>query len=164
MQNGLFSGKTDTAFAPNEIISRAMMVTVLYRAEGEPEITGTATFADVDANAYYAKAVAWGQQNGMIKGYSETEFAPDESITREQIAAIIYRYAQYKGVAPTGAWAIRLDYADLAEISDYAAEAVMYCKLKGIMQGKDNNNFAPQDNATRAEIAALMHRFIEANK
>lgn len=158
------SGVSDTDFAPEEKITRGMFVTVLYRAENEPEVNKSIPFADVKADMYYANAVVWAEQNGIVSGMSETEFAPDEFITREQIAAIVYRYAKYKNVAPTDAWAIRLDYADIAEISDYALEGVMYCTLKGIMQGKDNNMFAPEDNATRAEIAAVLNRFIEGNK
>ena len=84
-------------FTPDGNITRAMMITVLYRAEGEPEVIGEATFEDIDKNAYYAKAVVWGQQNGIIKGYSEAEYAPEQDILREQIAAIMHRYAKYKG-------------------------------------------------------------------
>ncbi len=164
VENGLFGGTSDTTFEPDSDITRGMFITVLYRAEGEPSVDASETFTDIDKNAYYGKAVIWGKQNGIIQGVSDTEFAPDRNITREQMAAMMFRYASYKGAAPTGAWAIRLDYADLDSISEYAAESVMYCKLKGIMQGKDNNNFAPQDNATRAETAAILQRFIEGNK
>lgn len=98
-----------------------------------------------------------------MNGVSETEFAPDKEITREQVAAMILRYANYKGIAPTGNWVIELEYADTAEISDYAVEGVMYCSINSIMQGKSGNRFAPKDSATRAEIAAILNRFIESN-
>lgn len=160
-QNKLFSGISNTNFAPNEPLTRAMLVTVLYRAEGEPAVNKSTTFADVESGSYYENAVIWAQQNGIINGISETEFAPDVNITREQIAAIIYRYAKLKNTAPEGTWAIRLDYADLADLSDYASEAVMYCKLKNIMQGRENNKFAPKANTTRAETAAILQRFLE---
>ena len=162
--NGLFKGTSDTTFNPNAPLTRAMLVTVLYRAEGKPKVSGITSFSDLEKGQYYLDAVCWAQVNGIVNGVSETEFAPNNNITREQIAAIMHRYAQYKGVAPTGAWAIRLDYADLTDISDYAAEAVMYCKLNNIMTGRENNNFAPKDNVTRAEAAAILHRFIENNK
>lgn len=158
-ENGLMSGVTNTEFAPEGTLTRGMLVTVLYRAEGSPAVNKSIAFGDVDASAYYLAAVNWAQKNGIVSGISETEFAPDENITREQIATIIYRYAKFKGIAPEGAWAIKLDYADLDEISDYAAEGIMYCTMKGIMKGKDNNSFAPKDNATRAEIAAILQRF-----
>ncbi len=165
IENGLFNGTTENTFAPNEIITRAMMVTVLYRAEGEPEVTGETSFEDVDAGAYYAKAVAWGQQNGIIKGYSETEFAPDQNITREQIAAIMHRYAQYKGYdVSAGENTNILSYDDVDSISGYAIAAMQHAVGSGLMNGKTESTLNPLDNATRAEIAAILHRFIEANK
>ena len=95
---------------------------------------------------------------------TETTFEPDNSITREQIAAIIFRYARYKGDKPDGAWAIHLDFGDAAEISDWASEAVMYCKLKGVMTGDNMNMFNPKSNTTRAEAAAVLQRFYTAVK
>lgn len=163
-ENGMMSGMTETLFAPDAALTRGMLVTVLYRAEGEPAVNRSIPFADVKADSYYADAVNWAQQNGIVSGVSEEEFAPDENITREQIATIMFRYAKYQGVAPEGAWAIRMDYADVADIADYATEGVMYCTLKGIMQGKDNHMFAPKENATRAEIAAILGRYIAANQ
>jgi len=163
-QNGLFNGVSISEFAPNSPMSRAMLVTVLHRAEGSPEPASVSTFTDVASGAYYEKAVSWAFANGIITGYSDTQFAPDDNITREQIAAIMLRYATYKGNGPVGAWAIRLDYADLDQVSDYAAEAVMYCTMKGIMQGKGNNMFAPKDHATRAEFATVLKKYIENNQ
>ncbi len=159
-ENGLMNGTKSTIFAPNTPITRAMFVTLLWRAEGKPQTNFAMTFEDIDTDGYYAEAVRWSASEKIVKGYSETEFAPDDKITREQIATIMFRYAQYKGTAPTGAWAIRMDYADLSEISDWAQEAVMYGKLSGMMQGKDNNMFAPKDHTTRAEAAAILHRFM----
>ncbi len=165
VENGLFNGTTASTFAPNGIITRAMMVTVLYRAEGAPEVAGEATFTDIDENAYYAKAVVWGQQNGIIKGYSETEFAPDQNITREQIAAIIHRYAQYKRIdVSVGENTNILSYDDFDSISEYAIASMQYAVGAGLIKGKTEATLNPLDNATRAEIAAILHRFIEANK
>lgn len=166
-ENGLMSGMSETSFAPNDKLTRAMLVAVLYRVDGEINAVDNImddSFEDVDKDAYYADAVYWAKSNGIVSGTTDTTFAPNENITREQIAAIILRYAQYKDIAPTGAWAIRLNYTDLEDISDYAVEAVMYCKLKEIIQGKDDNTFAPNDYATRAETAAILHRFMEMNK
>lgn len=161
---GLMAGAEQNYFAPDDMLTRGMLVTTLYRAEGEPTVAKKATFADVSEDMYYASAVSWATENGIVNGISENAFAPDESITREQIAAIIYRYAAYKGIAPTGALAIGLDYDDTAQIADYATEGVMYCTLKGIMQGKGAGLFAPKDAATRAEIAAILQRFFENSK
>lgn len=164
-QNGFFNGLTDTTFAPNTNITRAMFVTVLYRAENEPKVSGETTFEDVDTTAYYAKAVVWGQQNGIIKGYSETEFAPDENITREEIATIMHRYAQYKGYdVSVGENTNILSYDDFNSISEYAIASVQYAAGSGLMKGKTESTFNPKDNVTRAETASILHRFIEANK
>lgn len=162
--NKLMKGIEEFKFGPDDSLTRAMLVTVLYRAEGEPAVNRSIPFGDLDMSDYYADAVIWAHQNEIVKGVTENEFDPNGNITREQIAAIIFRYAKYKGIAPEGAWAIKLDYADLSEVSDYAVEAVMYCKVAGIMQGKEDNKFGPQDNATRAEVSAILHRFIESNK
>lgn len=159
-QNRLFFGVSDTEFAPNEPLTRAMLVTVLYRAEGEPTVNKDISFLDVESGSYYENALIWANQNGIVNGVSETEFAPDINITREQIAAIIYRYAKLKNTAIEDAWEIQLDYTDLANISDYALEAVMYCKDKDIMQGRENNTFYPKSNATRAETATILQRFL----
>lgn len=164
VKKGLFNGTGSRSFDPNMPITRGMLVTILYRSEGEPKASGNIPFADVAQDSYYANAVIWAKENGIVSGISETEFAPDVNITREQLAAIMFRFAKYKGTAPTGAWAIRLNYTDLESISDYAAEAVMYCTLKGIMQGRENNRFAPQENAVRAEAAAILLRFIGENQ
>lgn len=161
---GLMNGTSDTEFAPGVSLTRAMLVTVLWRLEEEPVVNYLMPFGDIAQETWYAEAVRWAASEGIVNGVTDTSFAPDSNITREQIATIMYRYAQYKDVAPTGTWAIQLDYSDLADISDYAMDGVMYCKLKGIMQGKDNNNFAPKDNATRAEIATILQRFVEGNK
>ena len=162
-ENGLMNGTDETHFAPDMPLTRAMLVTILYRLEGEPRVSGITSYSDLEPGQYYLDAVCWAQINCIANGISDTLFAPNDNITREQIAAIMFRYARYKETAPTGAWAIRLDYADLAEISDYALEGVMFCKLKGIMQGKGENNFAPKDNATRAEAAAILERFIKSD-
>ena len=165
VENGFMRGTSNTTFAPDGIITRAMMVTVLYRAEGEPEIKGTTTFEDVDTGAYYANAVVWAQQNGIVKGVSETEFAPDDNITREQIAAIMHRYAQYKGYdVSVGENTNILSYTDAESISEYAIAPVQYAVGSGSMKGKSESTLNPLDNATRAEIAAILHRFVEANK
>ena len=159
------NGTTISTFSPNELITRAMLVTILYRNEGEPEVAFDVTFKDIDANAYFAKAVVWGQQNGIINGYSETEFAPGQNITREQIATIIHRYMIYKGYDTTvNEGASSTDYTDYADVSGYAKDAVSYAISSGLLNGKTETTLNPLDNATRAEIATILQRFIEANK
>ena len=165
IEKDIFRGTAETTFTPNGNITRAMMITVLYRAEGEPEVTGEATFEDIDENAYYAKAIVWGQQNGIIKGYSETEYAPEQDILREQIAAIMYRYAKFKGYdVSVGENTNILSYNDYDSISEYAVISMQWAVGSGMIKGRTESTLNPLDNATRAEVAAILHRFIEANK
>ena len=162
VENKLMNGVSDTEFAPNNTLTRAMLVTVLYRNAGEPEVTEAASFADVDADSWYAKAVVWAEANGIVNGVSDTEFAPNANITREQIATIMYRYAQYNGDDVTAVADIEA-YADAANVSDYAVDAMKYAVGSGLINGKTETTLNPQDNATRAEIATILKRFIEAN-
>ena len=162
VENKLMNGVSDTEFAPNNTLTRAMLVTVLYRNAGEPEVSANASFADVDADSWYAKAVVWAEANGIVNGVSDTEFAPNANITREQIATIMYRYAQYNGDDVTAVADIEA-YADAANVSDYAVDAMKYAVGSGLINGKTETTLNPQDNATRAEIATILKRFIEAN-
>ncbi len=165
VRRGLFSGMSAEEFLPNGNITRAMFVTVLYRASGEPEVAAESKFTDVAKDAYYAKAVAWASENGIVNGISETEFAPDSDITREQTAAIIHRYAKYKNLdVSVGENTNILSYKDYDGISDYAIAPMQYVVGAGIISGKTADTLNPKDTATRAEIAAVLHRFIEAEK
>lgn len=165
LSNGLMNGVGDRVFAPNDKLTRAMLVTILYRNEGKPEISTDIPFKDVDGGAYYAGAVKWAHQNGVVKGISETAFAPEDNITREQIAAIMYRYARYKGYdTSAGENTNILSYDDFDSISKYAIGAIQYAAGSGLIKGRTESTLNPQDNATRAETAAVLHRFIENNK
>ena len=142
-----------------------MRVAILYRADGEPAVNKSIPFSDVDANVYYTSAVVWAQQNGIVNGVTENAFAPDDNITREQIAAIMFRYAKYKGYdVSVGENTNILSYTDAESISEYAISAMQYAVGSGLMKGKTESTINPLDNATRAEIAAILQRFIEANK
>lgn len=163
LENGLMNGTATDKFAPNDNLTRAMLVTILYRAEGEPATNKSIPFNDVDMGSYYANAVIWGQQNGIINGYTETEFAPNDNITREQIAAILYRYAIYKSMDAVNL-AENLGFADADSISEYAISALNWAVGAGLIKGYENNTVRPQNFATRAEAAAILQRFIEANK
>lgn len=162
--NGLMFGISDGKFAPNAIITRGMFITVIYRLEGSPEVEKTAVFEDIDLDAYYADAVIWGKQNKLVKGISDTEYAPDDNVTREQIATIMRRYGEFKGDASAVNPEFELTYADTDKVSDFAVSGVKYCTLKGIMSGKSNNMFAPADSTMRAEIAAILRRFMNLTK
>ena len=164
VENKLMNGTSENTFSPNNALTRAMLVTVLYRLEGEPDAENV-SFTDVDSEAYYANAVAWAKQNGIVNGVTENEFAPDNNITREQIAAIMHRYAQYKGYnVSVGENTNILSYTDSESISEYAVASMQYVVGSGLIKGKSDTTLNPKDNATRAEIAAILQRFIEANK
>ena len=155
--NGIMNGISDTLFGPQESTSRGMIVTMLYRLEGEPDVNGSNQFTDVDENAYYANAVKWASQCGIVTGYSEDIFAPDQNITREQIAAIFYRYAEYKGYDVT-AQADLTSYTDSSKISPYAVPAMKWAVASGLIVGNDNK-LDPQADVVRCQTAAIFHRF-----
>lgn len=163
VDNKLMNGISETEFAPDNTLTRAMLVTVLYRNAGSPATNRSIPFADVDMGAYYANAVSWAKQNGIVNGITENEFAPDSNITREQIATIMYRYAQYKGMDAVSLEE-NLHFTDTSEISEYAVSAMNWAVGKGLMKGKSTTTINPKDIATRAEIAAILQRFIETNK
>lgn len=162
-EKGLMNGTSATTFNPDGKVTRAMLVTVLYRNEGEPATNRSIPFSDVDLGAYYGNAVIWAKQNGIVNGINENDFAPDAYITREQIATIMFRYAQYKGMEAM-TLEENLHFADAGEISEYAISAMNWAVGKGLMKGKTESTVNPKDNTTRAEMAAILHRFIEATK
>ena len=149
----LMNGKSTTAFAPNENMSRAMLAPVLYRMSGETA-EADSSFRDVSSSAYYAAAVSWASSEGIVNGTGADAFSPNASITREQLAAMLYRYAGEPSVS-----ADLSAYTDTVDISPYASKAVEWCVAKGILSGKSATRLAPQDTATRAECAAMLQRF-----
>ena len=154
----LMKGISETEFAPNNTVTRAMFVTVLYRLEKEP--TGAkADFADVPEGTYYENAVGWAVQNGIVNGVSETEFAPDNTITREQMATIIHRYMKFKGLDMSVSENVDVtSYEDFENISDYAKEAFRFACSNGIISGTSETTLAPKESATRAQMAAIFQR------
>ena len=155
----LMAGMSETKFEPYTTLSRAMFVTILHRLDGEPD-AGKCGFNDVEDGAYYEKAVAWANANGIVKGVSETEFAPDADITREQMAAVLYRYAGYKNMdTSAGENTNILSYEDYAEISEYAIPAMQWTAGTGLITGRTKTTLNPKNNATRAEAAAVFMRF-----
>lgn len=162
-EKGLMSGMDAAAFAPYANTTRAQIAVIFYRMEGSPAVEGENSFADVvrgSGTAWFYDAVTWAQQNGIMGGYDNSSFAPNDPITREQLAAIFYRYAQYKGYDTTqGGMAIR-EFDDYESISDYAMSAMAWAVNTGLVKG-DSNLLYPNGTATRAELAALLHRFVE---
>ena len=161
--NGLMDGTAGTAFSPLMTSNRAMVVTILWRLAGSPEPEAAPSFSDVTADSWYTDAVAWASENGIVKGYSDTVFAPDDTVTREQLATILYRYVQHTGGGFQGAWAFPLDYADADQVSDWAYEAMCWCTMKSIINGVGGNTLNPQGSATRAEVAQILMNFSAAD-
>lgn len=159
-EKGMMAGTAADVFAPNATTTRAMIVTILYRLEGSPAVTGTNAFVDVPAGQWYTDAVNWAAANQIVKGTSATTFAPNDSITREQMAAILYRYAQYKGYDVTKK-ADLSGYSDNGQVSAYAKDALAWANAAKLINGVTNTTLAPQGNATRAQVSAILHRFCD---
>lgn len=156
---GMMSGTDKDTFSPGEKTTRGMLVTVLYRLEGSPE-AGASRFTDVPASMYYAGSVAWAAEHGMVSGYGNGRFGADDLITREQLASILFRYAQYKGYDTAGVGELSA-FADASAVSPYADEAVRWAVGSGLIGGKGGGILDPGAGATRAEMAAVLMRFCE---
>ena len=158
-EKGLFSGTDSRSFSPNASMTRAMLVTVLYRLDGEPAVTGRSSFADVSSSMYYENAVIWAAANSIVTGTGSTTFSPDAKVTREQLAAILYRYAQYKKL-DVRAEAKLSSFTDAASVSGYANAALSWAVAEGLVNGA-SGRLMPKGDATRAQVAAILHRFVE---
>lgn len=160
-ENGLMTGITDNRFGPNLDVTRAMFIAVLYRIEKYPE-SFSSPFTDLKKGEYYENAVNWGYENGVVQGISDTEYAPEMTIRREQMAAMLYRYAGYKGYDTTFDKAAAQKFSDSEKISEYAVPAMNWAVENGLFYGKENNVLDPLSNVTRAEAAAILKRLIES--
>ncbi len=157
----LMNGTGKKEFSPNISTTRGMIVTILYRLEGSPEVENS-TFTDVASTEYYAKAVAWGEVNGIVKGYGEGKFGPNDVITREQLAAIMYRYSNYKKYdVSAGEDTNILSYNDISELSEYAVSSMQWACGESLVSGIGNNLLAPRGNATRSQVATILMRYCE---
>ena len=159
LDNEMMNGTSATTFGPNTTTTRGMIVTILYRLEGEPDAAAS-NFTDVASNMYYADAINWAAANGIVNGVSETSFAPDNQITREQMAAILYRYAQFKGYDVSASNSLT-NYTDASQISEYATTAMQWANAEELITGRTSTTLAPQGTATRAEVATILMRFCE---
>ena len=162
--NNLFLGTSDTTFSPNASMTRAMLVTVLWRLDGKPEAGTQTAFRDVPEREYYAQPVAWASANGIVMGTSTTTFAPNGKITREQMAAILFRYAQQKGY-DTSKRAELSKFPDNGKVSDYAKEALAWANAEALVNGDEQPNgtvlLDPAGDATRAQVAAILMRYVQ---
>ncbi len=156
--NGLMTGTAEDTFTPNATTTRGMIVAILHRLEGEPAAQD-AGFSDVADGSWYASAVAWAKETGIVNGYSDSTFGPNDAITREQMAAILMNYAEYKGQDVTAS-ADLSGYADADTVSGWATDAVQWAVEEGLINGMSDDELAPQGNATRAQVAAIFQRFL----
>ena len=163
VKKGLFEGTGTDTFSPNTPMTRDMLVTVLYRLEGKPAVTGTSGFTDVKSGEWYTDAVIWANANVITDGYGNGLFGTNDSITREQMATILYRYAGYKGYDVTGVSDLKA-YTDAADISDWAQSAMSWANREGLITGRTTDTLVPGGDTTRAEVATILQRFVEGLK
>ena len=163
LKTGLFYGTSETTFAPDATMTRAMLVTVLYRLEGKPETTAENPFEDIADGEWYTDAVVWAAANGIVTGVKDGIFNPDGEITREQMAAILFRYTKFKGL-PLNDGDYVEEYPDIDKVSPYAAEAMRWANAEGLINGMGSGEtvtLAPDGNATRAQVAAIFMRYVQ---
>ena len=159
---GMMTGVSADRFAPASTTTRGMIVTILYRLENEPAVSGDLPFTDVERGAWYANAVAWAAANDIVNGTSATTFAPNSPITREQMATMLYRFAQYKGMDVVTLQEHLTGYPDGDQVSDYAIPAMNWAVGQGLIAGMENGTLVPQGSATRAQVATILMRFCES--
>ncbi len=156
---GLFNGYNKYTFQPNGTMTRAMLVTVLWRMAGQPDVSQNTGFSDVPTGRYYSKAVAWAAQTGITNGYADGQFKPDRLLNRQQLSTFLYRYANHFGYS-TAAYNDLSDYSDVDTIDDFAVDAMHWSVGAGIVNGYGNGTLRPTGNATRGQMAAMVSRFL----
>ena len=159
VERGLFNGMSETIFAPEGKMNRAMVVTVLYRMAGSPAVEGELPFTDVPEDAYYGDALRWAYANGIAEGVTDTLFRPTKDVTREQLVTFLYRYAEFAGMDVSGSADLSA-FADGAAVSGYALPAMAWAVDAGLINGVGNNALAPRHTATRAQFAATVQRLV----
>ena len=160
--NELMIGTSDTTFTPYGTTTRAMVATTLWRMDGSPEPEGENSFTDVENGKWYTEAITWAAEKDITEGYGNGIFGTNDPVTREQLAGFFYNYAKYKGY-DTKVTGYIDRFTDKGDISDWAVDAMKWAVGYGLIEGKDNNILDPQGYATRAEFAAMLHRFVEKN-
>ncbi len=160
LASGTMNGMGNALFAPNQTLNRAMLVQILYNEAGKPEVTQNTGFQDVSANSWYAKAIAWAAQNGIVSGYGNGKFGPNDAVTREQAVQVLYAYAQKQGADVSAQDALD-SYTDAGAVSSWAQNAMRWATAKQIVSGTAQNTLSPSGTTTRAQAAQLMMRFFE---
>lgn len=161
VQKEMFAGTSETTFEPNLTMSRAMLVTVLYRMDGTPEVSGSSKFADVLDGQYYTDAVLWATENGIVAGYDNGLFGTNDIVSRQQMATFLYRYAQYKGYDVSLVKGLE-NYTDSSTVASYAIRPMQWAVANGLINGTSATTLTPTGGATRAQVAVILMRFDEA--
>lgn len=164
IEEGLMNGVSATAFAPDGELTRGMLVTILYRMADKPAASSGGAFTDTDSGAWYAEAVSWASENELVTGYGDGRFGPDDPITRQELAAVLWRFAKYRGYDVRANGTVMPDFTDRDRIASWAGEAVSWAYSRGILTGKNGNSLDPTGRATRAEAAAMLTRFAKLPK
>ena len=159
LENAVMNGTSDITFEPLTATTRAMIVTMLWRMEGSPKVDGNIIFKDVSDNMWYTDAIRWAASNGIVTGYDSDSFGTNNSVTREQLATILYRNAQSKGKGFTGTWYFPLNFDDAEQVSEWADEAMHWMIMNGVIQGMSDKELSPQGDAVRAQVATMLMRF-----
>ena len=162
VEHGIMNGVSKDFFAPGMSFTREMLAVVLYHMEGRPEIEGVSSFADVSDGMWYTDAILWAKENGIVAGYDNGTYGVGDTITREQFAAILYRYASLKGYDITQVGMVAREFLDYEQISDYAKPAVSWAVNAGIISGMGDGTLVPQGKTTRAEAATMLMHFYGA--
>ena len=158
-ENNIMNGTSDTTFEPDTLLSRGMLITTLYRLAGSPEVTAENSFPDVKADEWYTDAVIWAYENGIVNGYDDGDFGPNDNITREQMAVMLMNYAKFKGIDISAKNDLS-QFADAENTSAWAVEAVKWAVAEGLITGRDTG-LMPKAEANRAETATVLMRFME---
>ncbi len=162
LQNNLLTGVTETTFEPDTVMTRGMLVTALYRMEGEPEVEAMfSNFVDVDYGSWYKDAIGWAAKSGIAGGVGDRMFMPDQPLTREEMVTMLYRYEQLKGGGFTGVWAYKLPYDDSGFVAIWAYESMSWFIMNDLISGVGENLLAPKEQATRAQVATTLMRYLE---
>ena len=162
IEHKIMNGTDQGLFAPDGTVTRAQMVTVLWNMQGKPVVNYYMTYSDVDEEAWYSEAVRWATSEGVAAGYGNGTFGPNDPITREQMAVLLYQYKKkYRGGGFTGTWLFQLPFTDLSEISEWAYEGVAWCYMSQVMAGKGDDIFDPAGITTRAELAAVLTNYLK---
>ena len=161
LEEGVMKGTGENTFEPLTATTRAMIVTMLWRMEGSPQTDGTVTFNDVPDGQWYTDAIRWAASHDIVNGYDEDTFGTNDSVTREQLATILYRSAKTKGQGFTGTWDFPPNCEDADQVSDWADEAMHWMVMNGIIQGMSDTELSPQGDAVRAQVATMLMRFSE---